>query len=109
MKHPTKEKPDPGTEKKHMKWVLQPFFMAALVYNRLLDALEANGKRYASLFAILLFFVLSSSFSFPVFEDMEPSLRPGTEPLSSRRKKRQCRFPHRKLCRRRRLYWMMPM
>ena len=73
MKHPIKEKPDPGTEKKHMKWILQPFFMAALVYNRLLDALEANGKRYASLFAILLFFVLSSSFSFPVFEDMEPT------------------------------------
>ncbi len=49
----------------------EPFFRIAALCNKILDGLSANGKRFACVLAVLLFFALSSSFSFPIFEEAE--------------------------------------
>ncbi len=65
----TRDNREAGSKKK--KGLLQPLFGAAELYNKMLDRLNANGKRYACMLAVVLFFVLSSSFSFPIFEEAE--------------------------------------
>ena len=60
-----------GKKNKWMKWILLPFLFIALVAISIPEYFLSNGKKYACVIAVCLFFVMSNSFSFPLFEDME--------------------------------------
>ncbi len=60
-----------GKKHKWMKWVLLPFLFVALVMISIPEYFISNGKKYACVVSVCLFFVMSNSFSFPLFEDME--------------------------------------
>lgn len=62
-----------GKKNKWARRLLLPFLFIALAGISLLNYFVSNGKKYACIVAALLFFVMSSSFSFPIFEDMELS------------------------------------
>lgn len=62
-----------GKKNKWARRLLLPFLFIALAGISLLNYFISNGKKYACIVAALLFFVMSSSFSFPIFEDMELS------------------------------------
>jgi len=60
-------------EKKN-KWAgycLLPFLVIAVICISVIDYFLSNGKKHVCVVMTLLFFVMSSSFSFPIFEDME--------------------------------------
>ena len=60
-------------EKKN-KWAgygLLPFLVVAVICLSVTDYFLSNGKKHVCVIMTLLFFVMSSSFSFPIFEDME--------------------------------------
>ena len=70
MKGNTKEKRN--RQKRCCLWQ-RPLWAAAAVYNGVFAYVAAHGKKYTCLLAAFLFFILSSSFSFPVFQDRELS------------------------------------
>lgn len=60
-------------EKKN-KWAARgflPFLVIAVICLSVMDYFLSNGKKHVCVIMTLLFFVMSSSFSFPIFEDME--------------------------------------
>lgn len=60
-----------GKKNKWAKRILLPFLLIALVGISIPEYFISNGKKYACVIAACLFFVMSNSFSFPIFEDME--------------------------------------
>lgn len=60
-----------GKKNKWMKWVLLPLLFLLLVFLSIPEYFVSNGKKYACVVFVCLFFVMSNSFSFPMFEDME--------------------------------------
>lgn len=60
-----------GKKNKWAKRILLPFLLIALVCISIPEYFISNGKKYACVIAACLFFVMSNSFSFPIFEDME--------------------------------------
>ena len=60
-----------GKKNKWVKRILLPFLFLALVAISIPEYFISNGKKYACVIAVCLFFVMSNSFSFPIFEDME--------------------------------------
>ncbi len=70
MKGNTKEKRKKRKRFCLWKW---PFGAVAAVYNGIFAYVAAHGKKYTCLLAAFLFFILSSSFSFPVFQDRDLS------------------------------------
>ena len=76
MKQTTKEKlvsrfTRLGKKNKWMRRILLPFLLIAMLCISIADYFVSNGKKHACIVAAFLFFVMSSSFSFPIFEDME--------------------------------------
>lgn len=76
MKQTTKEKlvsrfTKLGKKNKWARRVLLPFLLVIMACISIPDYFISNGKKYACIVAAVLFFVMSSSFSFPIFEDME--------------------------------------
>jgi len=59
-----------GKKHKMMKWILLPFFCVALFLLSIPPYFISNGKKYACIIAVCIFFVMSNSFSFPIFEEM---------------------------------------
>lgn len=60
-----------GKKNKWMKWVLLPLLFLLLILISIPEYFISNGKKYACVIFVCLFFVMSNSFSFPLFEDME--------------------------------------
>ena len=60
-----------GKKNKLVKWLLFPFVFIACACIFVARYFASNGKKYARVAVAFLFFVMSSSFSFPIFEDME--------------------------------------
>lgn len=60
-----------GKKNKWIKRILLPFLFVALICISIPEYFISNGKKYACVVAACLFFVMSNSFSFPIFEDME--------------------------------------
>jgi len=60
-----------GKRHKLAGWAITPLILISLAMISILDHFVSNGKKYFCIGAVFLFFVMSSSFSFPIFEDME--------------------------------------
>lgn len=60
-----------GKKNKQMKWVLLPLLFLLLILISVPEHFVSNRKKYACIVFSCLFFVMSNSFSFPMFEDME--------------------------------------
>ncbi|WWR14646.1 M15 family metallopeptidase [Lachnospiraceae bacterium JLR.KK008] len=58
-------------KKKWARWVPSPFLYIMAVIASIPAYFASNSKKYACMIVVFLFFVMSSSFSFPIFEDME--------------------------------------
>lgn len=60
-----------GKKNKWARRILLPFLFIVLACISVLNYFVSNGKKYVCIIAAFLFLCLSSSFSFPIFEDME--------------------------------------
>lgn len=60
-----------GKKNKFLQMLMIPCIFAVLLFARFWDHMVINTKRYACVIAVLLFFAMSSSFSFPMFEEMD--------------------------------------
>ena len=65
-----------GKRNKSLKLPMMVCMVLFLLGCRLWDCLFSNMKKYACVMVALLFFVMSSSFNFPIFEDVELNEQP---------------------------------